>query len=263
MKLVLVLLVTVAPLFAEKFPFARDIYSNDAEMRQKATSDELRWTVYLGGCTGSMLTARYLLTAAHCSPRVGKVLTSGACLDLGCERDLVITKIVESYSDLDSTLVEVAWKRTDSKWHQRYSPKIQISDDELTFGPDGTATELFTVGFPGDKEDVMTARGFAKGRDSLYLQYNVGSINGNSGGAVWKTADFTLVSQTNHGPHQLGSPGWNNNNPENKNAWNGGPRMNLVYAKSPLLKTLFPSGYNPRVSFEGFLVYDDSPVPKD
>jgi len=63
-----------------------------------------------------------------------------------------------------------------------------------------------------------------------------------------------LVSMTNFGPHSYNQQGWNNNNPENANAWNGGAAMHKVYAQSALLKTLFPGGINAAVDENGDLI---------
>lgn len=240
-----------------------DIFRNDNQTRITAAKNDVRWTVNVGGCSGSMLSTKYLLTANHCSPRAGAIYTSGGCLELGCKSDLKAVRVAESSADFDYSIVEVTWDRVDSRWRQRYPPKIQTRADEVMIGKDGQATELFTVGFPGDKSAAMHARGYAKDRQGNFLEYNVASINGNSGGAVWTTGDFMLVSQTNHGPHQLGSPGWNNNDPEDSSAWNGGPQMNLVYARSTVLQQIFPNGVNPRVSFEGYLIHDEVPPPLD
>jgi hypothetical protein len=177
---------------------------------------------------------------------------------LGCRNDLTVVAVKEAWANFDSDIVEISWKREDSRWRQRYSPKIQTKESEITLGRDGTATELFTVGFPADKKGVTYAKGYAKRQGTLMLDYNVGSINGNSGGAVWTSDDYMLVSQTNHGIHSLGQRGWNNNDPENPGAWNGGPRMDLLYAKSATLQSIFPNGVNPNVSFEGYLIFDDT-----
>jgi V8-like Glu-specific endopeptidase len=248
------------PVFAQSLRiFPLNIFKNDSLMRKPASSDEILWTVTMGGCTASMLSPKYLLTANHCTPRVGDTYTSGACLALSCRNDLKVVRVTERYANFDTALVEVSWNRTDSRTKQRYTPKVQTRDSELTYGRDGQASELFTVGFPGDKSGTaMHAVGYAKSAAGNSLNYNVPSINGNSGGAVWKRDDFTLVSQTNSGPQALGQPGWNNRDPEDSTAWNNGPRMHLVYAASPLLKTLFPNGENWNVSLEGYLIWDDS-----
>ncbi len=253
--------------YAQVAPLIRilptDIFNNDSRTRKQASSDQIRWTVSLNGCTGSMLSPRYVLTAHHCTPRVGDRYTSGGCLDLGCQGDLQVIKVAEQNSTFDSDIVEVKWNRTDSRWRQRYTPRVQTDDSELQLGKDGQATELFTVGFPGDKGEATYATGFAKEYAGNYLNYNVGSINGNSGGAVWKTSDYTLVSQTNHGPHQLNQRGWNGNDPEDSNAWNGGPRVNLLYKASQVLRNTFPRGQNPDISREGFLIWDEELPPLD
>ncbi len=122
-------------------------------------------------------------------------------------------------------------------------------------GLDAVATKLDTVGFPIDRQQKVThAYGFAKKYSGNNLQYNIGSINGNSGGAVWRAEDKMLVSMTNHGPHQYNQPGWRDNNPENPSAWNGGAAMHKVYAQSALLKTLFPNGVNAAADENGDLI---------
>ncbi len=249
-----------SPLPETLVPF--DIFDNDASTRKEAVAEDLRWTVNVSGCSGSMLSPTYVLSAHHCGMRKGQKLTSGGCLLLGCKDDLTVVRIVEQYSDFDSDIAEVTWSRKDSRWKQRYSPRVQTSADELTLGKDSTATKLFTVGFPGDKKVPTIAEGFAKSRSGNFLNYNIGTINGNSGGAVWKADDFTLVSQTNHGPHALGQPGWNGNDPEDSNAWNGGPQIDLLYKKSKTLQTVYPDGENLNVSFEGYLIYD-SVLPEE
>ncbi len=241
--------------------FPTNIFNNDALMRTVATGEELRWTVSLGGCSGSMLSPKYLLTANHCSPRVGSRYTSGACLEMGCRQDLEVVRVVERNATFDSAIVEVVWSRSDTRWRQRYTPRVQRTDSELEFGRDAAATELFTVGFPTDKSKAMHARGYAKKAAGNFLSYNVPSINGNSGGAVWKKLDNTLVSQTNFGPQAFGEQGWRDRDPEDSTAWNGGPRMNRLYDASPALREVFPEGENRNVSGEGILIWDDALQP--
>jgi V8-like Glu-specific endopeptidase len=182
---------------------------------------------------------------------------------MGCKGDLKVTRVTERFTNFDSDIVEVQWNRLDSRWRQRYTPRVQTQDSDIVLGKDGTGTQLFTVGFPGDKQKSMYAVGYAKELQGDFLNYNVASINGNSGGAVWTTEDYMLVSQTNHGPHQLGQPGWNNNDPEDKEAWNGGPRVNRLYDASATLREIFPSGTNPDISREGYLVWDETLPPLD
>jgi len=231
-----------------------DIYRNDAETRKPAVAGQLEWTVRLNGCSGSMLNDKFLLTAAHCSPRVGSVWTSGACLAASCTNDIRATRAVESNSALDYAILEVSWTRPESRVAQRYPPMVQTKDDQLTFGRDGVGTQIFTVGFPGDKTGAHHAVGTAKAYRGNSLIYNIGIINGNSGGAVWRTDNFMLVSQTNFGPRALGQPGWNNNDPEDSRAWNGGGKMTAIYAASATMRQIFPEGKNPLVDETGKLL---------
>lgn len=226
-----------------------DIFRNDAETRKAATTEALRWTVEMGGCTGSMLTPEYMLTANHCSPSVGSSYTSGGCKILGCRSDIRVAARQECSSAFDYCVLRVEWPNAEAKRMQRFPPSVQTLPEQLVFGRDGKATKLFTVGFPVDKGMRATyAEGWAKEYSSNFMSYNIGSINGNSGGAVYAYDTRMLVGMTNHGPHAHGQPGWNNNDPENPRAWNGGPRMDKVYAKSPTFQQLFPGGKNPLVN---------------
>ena len=258
------LLCTAQCVFAGAFAiFPLDIFRNDRETRRVPDGVDIRWTVRLGGCTGSMLSPRYMLSAAHCGVAVGDRTTSGGCLALGCTRDLTVTRIVEHSEIFDSVIAEVSWSRIDSRWKQRYTPRVQITENQIELGRDDQATRLFTVGFPTDKNGAMLATGFAKEIRGNGMRYNIGIINGNSGGAVWTWDDYMLVSQTNNGPHNFGQPGWNNNDPENPRAWNGGPAIYKMYAQSKTLKEVYPTGRNYNVSFEGFLIRDDVMPPLD
>lgn len=230
-----------------------DIFQNDRETRHPATKDEIAWTVNVSGCSGSLVTPAMLLTANHCSPRAGAAYTSGGCLVLGCSRDLKATRVVECDEGLDYCLVEVKAARTDAMALQRFTPQVLTDPSQLQLGRDSEATALFTVGFPGDKGRAMHASGFSKKLDNESLYYNIGVINGNSGGAVWTTHGFRLVTLTNFGPHQLGEPGWDGNDPEDERAWNGGARVDAIYRASEKFRALFPDGKNPAVDETGKL----------
>lgn len=232
----------------------RDVFEPD--LRRDAEIPEMRWTVNVGGCSGSMLTPSHVLTANHCSPQVGARYTSGGCYALGdCKNDLVVTKRTECNSTLDYCIVEVKGSNAAAIEAQRYPPKIVTDMNEVKFGKDADATSLFTVGFPADLSGrPIFSPGFAKRLDSDSVLYNLGSINGNSGGAVFRNEDYALVTMTNFGTHAFNQPGWNHNDPDDEGAWNGGGRMDKIYAQSATLKRLFPNGKNPLVDVQGALL---------
>src|SRR5690606_28490009 len=86
--------------------------------------------------------------------------------------------------------------------------------------------------------------GFAKVTAQGRLVYNIGIINGNSGGGVWRKQDNMLVSLTNAGPRNLGNQGWNTGNADDPDHWNFGAGMWDVYGSSPTVRDTFPAGKN-------------------
>lgn len=260
MKHVLLLLAYSASVYAFEVnlnftPY--DIFTNDSSTRRIPNKEELKWTVkHSKGCTASMLSKKYLITANHCTPKAGDAYTSGACLAVKCTNDITAVRVVENYPDLDVSIVEIKWLRNDTMRAQRYSPQIQTKASEVTTGKGTTGSKIFTVGFPGDKNAATYAVGYAKALQGNSLKYNIGTINGNSGGPVWKTDDYTLVSLTNNGPHVLGSPGWKGNDPENPQAWNAGPQMYKVYSQSKTLQNIFDQGLNRDVTWDGYMLFE-------
>ena len=232
-----------------------DIYKNDVQTRHKATPEERAWVVNVGGCSGSMLNAKLLLTANHCQPQVGARYTTGAASNVGRSQDLVVERVAEANSQIDFSIVEVKWQSGAPTPGQKYTPFISTKASDLVFGRDGVGSKLFTVGFPVDKNSwgATYAEGYAKKYEDNYMLYNVGSINGNSGGAVWRAQDKMLVGQTNFGPHSHGQPGWDNNEPENPAAWNGGGAMYKALQASATLRDIFPNGNNRFVDDNGNL----------
>ena len=231
-----------------------DIYWDDAETRHAAEPDELVWTIKGSGCTASALSADYILTANHCSPKTGDKYKSGAAILNGMTNDIEVVSVAEKSSTHDYSILKIRWLRGKPTEGQKFTPFISTKPEDLKFGKGDLATPLFTVGFPVDRGLNPTyARGYSKKYSGSKLLYNVGSINGNSGGAVWTIATKTLVSMTNSGPHQHGSPGWNNNDPEKEAAWNNGVAFSKIYGSSTLLKQIFPLGDNKFVDENGDL----------
>ncbi len=245
----------------------KDIFSDDedGQRRHRATAAERVWTVSLGGCSGSLIAPDLVLTASHCGPQVGSTYTSGSAMNKGAKGDLTATQIVENSSFLDYAIVRVKWQGGAAPKDQKLPPRIATqASDVKTSNASGQGDEIFTVGFPGDKSQTWGAtysEGQLKGVSGNNLVYNMGIINGNSGGAVWRKSDQMLVSLTNAGPTVLGNSGWNGNDIDDANHWNYGAAMWKIYAKSPTLQSVFPGGVNrfakSELSSEVFLALDE------
>lgn len=230
-----------------------DIYKadNDPERRHKATPEELLWTVNVKGCSGSMLTPTILLTANHCGPSVGSKYRSGSAIAKGQEEpDMEAVEIIEKSAKFDYSIIKVKWLNEAGKMpeDQQLPKSILTKQSDAVFsGKIGEGDEVFTVGFPVDKTKEWFAT-FAKGRLKtfwgVYSKYNIGTINGNSGGAVWRIEDKKLITMTNGGSHYYGQPGWDNNELDDSGAWNFGPNMESVYKDSKALQDIFPGGMN-------------------
>lgn len=222
---------------ASSFLFANsnNIYWDDLLTRSPANRDQMRWGVNLGYCSGVMLNPHYLLTAGHCLPQVGAHYTSGACQSFGCRDDLRVRAVVEIATDPDYAIAEVEWQ-DDSAWHfQNYVEKIARQPGDYAVG-----INVYTVGFPVDKPGPQYAKGQITKIEAGKLKYNIGTINGNSGGPILREQDGALLGLTNSGPKEFGEPGWDKAEPDNPWHWNSGPRLDQVREKSPLLQKLFP-----------------------
>jgi V8-like Glu-specific endopeptidase len=232
-----------------------DIFRQDAgdgngnARRHKATAAEMLWTVSMGGCTGHLLSPDYMMTAAHCTPAANARYRSGSAIAKGqTSTDITVQQVVELDPTLDYAIMKISWAAGAMPKDQRFPPLVATDPSDVVTGTgpsDGDA--LFTVGFPGDKTStwgVTYAEGFAKEKAGDKLVYNIGIINGNSGGGVWRKKDNMLVSLTNGGPHVLGAFGWDTSDVADANAWNYGVGMWNVYAASATLRDIFPNGRN-------------------
>ncbi len=130
----------------------------------------------------------------------------------------------------------------------KYPPRIATSAEDVFSSPSpNQGDELFTVGFPDDRDGVWRAtyaEGQAKVINNHQLYFNIGIINGSSGGGVLKKESLMLVSLANGGRKILGETGWNTADVDDFQAWNFGTALWQIYERSALLKMLFPSGVN-------------------
>lgn len=228
--------------------FSQDAASGDGNARRHRASDDQRlWTIRMNGCTGALIAPELMLTANHCQPRSGERYTSGAALAVGQRNDIVVTQVVEASEQLDYAIVAIKWLGGVKK-NQRFPPTIATSQGDVSMSTsEGQGDEIFTVGFPGDKSGTWGAtyaEGQAKDSEPGVIAYNIGTINGNSGGSVWRKRDHMLVGMTNAGPRRLGQAEWNTGDMNNARHWNFGAAMWDVYATSATLRATFPGGKN-------------------
>lgn len=234
-----------------------DIYlaDNDPERRHKATAEEILWTIKMNGCTASVLTPEYILTADHCHKRVGdKFISGSALLKAGDgpepEGDIEVLEVAETDWKYDYTIIKIKWLTEDGKMpaNQKMPSGVATSREDyvVSANPD-EGDHVFTVGFPADKRKwgATFAKGQLKEHKDQYVRYNVGIINGNSGGPIYRISDDLLISQTNGGRKAMGMPGWKDNDVNDPKAWNLGGILAEVYNNSELFKTLYPEGKNP------------------
>ncbi len=229
--------------------FKEDIgdLSNGNARRHPATAEEKLWTISMGGCTGHLISPDYMMSANHCTPRVGARYKSGYSDAKGLNSDIVVAELVESGSALDFAIMKITWTNGYPK-DQKFPPLIATKSSDLKFSRDtGSGDELFTVGYPQDKFNswgATYAEGRAKVASGDRLYYDIGIINGNSGGGVWRKSDKMLVSLTNGGSHAFGQSGWNSASISSSANWNFGPPIWVIYENSKILKNIFPEGKN-------------------
>lgn len=215
--------------------------------RHPADANEKLFTIDMKGCTGHLIAPELVMTAAHCPIVVGFTYRSGTAIAKGQGDDITVQAVAEKNTTLDYQILQIKWK-TGYPATQFFAPSVATSEADVKRSQlDGQGDEVFTVGFPGDKSSTWGAT-YAQGQAKVFfegdLYYNIGTINGNSGGGVWKKSDKMLVSLTNGGAHSLGQDGWNTSQSSDKDAWNTGVAMWVAYAQSAVLKDVFPNGKN-------------------
>ncbi len=234
------------PVPSENGSVLHDIFTQDTgQRRHKATNEEILWTINMGGCTGHLLNTQYMMTANHCSPSAGATYTSGSSLAKGGGKDITVASKTECNSSLDYCILKITWKSGSAPTNQNFPPSIATEQSQVTMSTQADQGDfIFTVGFPGDQSSATYSEGQLKKMQGSNLVYNMGIINGNSGGGVWRKSDKMLVSLTNAGPNALNQAGWNNNDVNDSNHWNYGVGMWNAYSASSTLKTIFPNGIN-------------------
>lgn len=237
--------------------FLGDIYlaDNDPERRHKATAEEILWTIKMNGCTASMLTPEYVLTADHCSVRLGdKFISGSALLAAGDgpepEGDIEVVEFVEKDWKYDYAVIKIKWLNAEGKMpaNQKMPSGIATKREDYVVSKNADEGDhVFTVGFPADKRKwgATFAKGQLKEHKDQYVRYNVGIINGNSGGPIYRISDELLITQTNGGPRAMGMPGWKDNDVNDPKAWNLGGILAEVFHNSEILQKLYPEGKNP------------------
>jgi V8-like Glu-specific endopeptidase len=228
----------------------KNIYKADSEdpsRRHKANERELKWTVKLGGCSGVLLSPLLLITAHHCKVKPGMRGTSGSAIANRGPADLTITQIMDESAALDYVIAAFSLQEPLPS-DQTFPPYIATRSEDVYMSlKNGEGETAFTVGFPEDKSRSWRgtyAEGQMKGFDKNRLFFNIGVINGSSGGGLLKKENFMLVGITTGGSKTFQEEGWNNSSLDNPENWNFGTPSWLIYADSKTLREQFPEGSN-------------------
>lgn len=214
--------------------------------RHSASEAEAVWTVDSPCGTSILLDAFHLMTAAHCKPEVGQKSTSGLRMLSGKGEDLIVRKIIESSSELDYAIMEVEWLQPMPS-EQKFPPFIAIDPNEVLTDENygSNADFIFSVGFPIDKANVWPvtyAEGLARHIYNNTLLYDIGVINGNSGGGILKKDNNMLIGVVSKGNKVFDEAGWNKNDVSDPNSWNLLTPTWEIYKVSPVLQALYPKG---------------------
>ena len=228
----------------------KNIYSadeSDQTRRHEATANEVTWTVRATGCSGTLLTPTLVLTANHCKLRSGARLKSGWSVHTDGPVDLVVQEVLEANPILDYAIASVKFTHPMPS-NQTFPPYIATKPSDLyssEFADQGE--RIFTVGFPDDKSRewrATYAEGQLKYQEDYKIFFNVGVINGNSGGGILKKENFMLAGIAVGGSKAYREAGWDNNSIDDAKNWNYGTSTWAIYKVSRILQEQFPEGRN-------------------
>ncbi len=218
------------------------------QRRHIALRKDAIWTVEIksAGCSGILLSARYMMTAAHCKSEAGEIYRSGLAAVANGPSDIQVTRVVEQNAALDYAILEIKWILPMPS-DQQFPPAVATNRQSLNLSSQvGEGDVIFTVGFPDDKKGIWAAtyaEGQAKGlNEKGWLLINVGTINGNSGGGILRKDSLMLVGLVSSGPDNYLDEGWDQNDLNASESWNTAVPLWVIYPTSAILKELFPLG---------------------
>ena len=235
---------------------AKDLFTADQSdqaagngRRRPAATAEQADIAFLNpqGCTGFLLSPDYLMTAGHCVPMKGNRYTSANAMAHGAKDDITVTKVVEfsPTNRLDYAIMQITWKDGVPPGVTFVGKVATQAGEVVALADAGKGDAVYTVGYPLDKVSVWGATyddGELKQVSGDNIKFDVGIINGNSGGPLLRKSDGLLVALTNGGPHQYEEAGWDSAKVADSKSWNYGPSLWSIYAQSPILKQIFPGG---------------------